>query len=198
METVEQLKKRLRTVEVGERTLYLAEGDLLMTEAQLKSYVPANVQPPKSKAAMKELLGVAEDGKIVRWRPGTVLSYCILVGFTDSQHKQIAAQMLEATQDWMDTCGVEFRHVHEHDGALTKPEGVLFSVRPVDANGEFIAAAFFPNDPPVRRRLVVDPSFFDGGLIFNRVGVLRHELGHVKARDIFDNPPARLEDFAAP
>jgi hypothetical protein len=41
----------------------------------------------------------------------------------------------------------------------------------------FIAAAFFPNDPINRRRVLIDPSYFT--TTFNQVGVLRHELGHV-------------------
>ena len=53
----------------------------------------------------------------------------------------------------------------------------LFTVRRLDSQGRFIAAAFFPNDPVSRRLLVIDPSFFTTS--FDKVGVLRHELGHV-------------------
>ena len=52
-------------------------------------------------------------------------------------------------------------------------------MRFLDVNGQFIASAFFPNDPPDRRRILIDPSYFDPQLGFDQVGVLRHELGHV-------------------
>ena len=56
---------------------------------------------------------------------------------------------------------------------------LVFTVRHVDAGGQFIAAAFFPTYPPLRRRVLIDPSYFADDLSFDRVGVLRHELGHV-------------------
>jgi Astacin (Peptidase family M12A) len=43
------------------------------------------------------------------------------------------------------------------------------------ANGQFNLTV----PPPERRVVVIDPSFFDSGHGFNKVGVLRHELGHV-------------------
>ena len=177
-ETVEQLKNRLRKVKIGDRTYRLAEGDLLLEEHQLANYVPANDPPAMPVATQKELVGIIENGQIVRWRPGVVLSYCILDGFTAAEHAAIAAQMLQATQDWEATCGVQFRHLSQHDGEPTKHHDALFAVRKVDAGGEFIAAAFFPNDAPDRREVVIDPRHFTQ-TTFDRVGVLRHELGHV-------------------
>jgi len=53
----------------------------------------------------------------------------------------------------------------------------VFPVRYIGAGGAFIAAAFFPNDLPTRRRMLIDPSYFR--TTFDHVGVLRHELGHV-------------------
>ena len=50
-------------------------------------------------------------------------------------------------------------------------------VRELDTGGEFIAAAFFPNNPKDRRQLIVDPSYYT--TTFDSVGVFRHELGHV-------------------
>src|SRR5262249_39230703 len=54
---------------------------------------------------------------------------------------------------------------------------VLFVVRRYDSGGTYIAAAFFPNEGQSRRFLNVDPSYFT--TTFDRVGVFRHELGHV-------------------
>lgn len=55
--------------------------------------------------------------------------------------------------------------------------GVLFVVRYLNQPGTMIASAFFPNDPPSRRRVFIFPSY--AGTSFDKVGVLRHELGHV-------------------
>ena len=40
-----------------------------------------------------------------------------------------------------------------------------------------IASSFFPSDPPDRRHMLIDPTYFTTS--FDKVGVLRHELGHV-------------------
>jgi hypothetical protein len=86
----------------------------------------------------------------------------------------------QATADWEKTCGVRFVYASELDDSnLLRPERALFVVREFNATGQFIAAAFFPNDPVNRRRVLIDPSFYDPDLGFDRVGVLRHELGHV-------------------
>lgn len=176
--TVEQRKACLRKVTVGTKVYYLVEGDLLMDESQLAGHVSSSEPAAEPIAAKKELVGIVEGGKIVRWRPGTVLSYCILEGFSGQQRAQIANDMRQATQDWEDVCGVKFEHVSRADGRAAKPDGVMFAVRLVDTGGEFIAAAFFPNDPIERREVLIDPSHFTQRT-FDSVGVLRHELGHV-------------------
>ena len=84
------------------------------------------------------------------------------------------------------TCGVDFEYAGEHDGHATPSDSpatidpdLVFTVRYVDAGGQFIAAAFFPTYPPARRRVLIDPSYYAPDLRFDPVGVLRHELGHV-------------------
>ena len=42
-----------------------------------------------------------------------------------------------------------------------------------------MASGFFPTYPPARRRILIDPQFFDDSVRLQRAGVLRHELGHV-------------------
>jgi hypothetical protein len=58
-------------------------------------------------------------------------------------------------------------------------EQPIFTVELVNTGGRLIAAAFFPNDPPKERRVIIDPVFYSDNLGFNPIGVLRHELGHV-------------------
>lgn len=198
-ETLESVKKRLapKQVELDGETYWIAEGDQLLDEGQLDLYVEQlNVKEQQKKlrgdaAALGEaplarnmsaLVVVSQNGKIVRWKEGKVLTYCVLRNTFGSEDEYLLARQSveKATKAWSDTCGIEFRHEMGKDNSpSTKVEDVVFTVRKIDSGGRFIAAAFFPNDPPARRRVFLDPSFFADDLGFDKVGVLRHELGHV-------------------
>jgi Matrixin len=191
------LKKTLHQVKIDGQTYYLAEGDTLLDIDQLQIYADARqqeIEVRKARAAADKagfgqarigtqaqaLIAMTSGGKIVRWKPGTVLSYRVAKGTfgDDVKYQMVVKNMAEATQNWMDTCGVEFKHMQALDDRPgVQPEGALFSVREIDAGGRFIASAFFPNDPKDRRRVLIDPSYYDTD--FDKVGVLRHELGHV-------------------
>ena len=126
------------------------------------------------------LVGIVQDGKLVRWSPGMELSYCVLRSTFPRQewYEEVAANMQLATEAWEAICGIKFSYVPSLDSsASVRPAGVVFPVRYISAGGAFIAASFFPNDPPSRRRVLIDPSYFT--TTFDHVGVLRHELGHV-------------------
>jgi hypothetical protein len=126
------------------------------------------------------LVGIVQGGKLVRWSPGTVLTYCVLSSTfpREEWYDEVVANMQLATEAWEATCGVEFDYVSSLDSSPSvRPPGVVFPVRYIGAGGAFIAAAFFPNDLPTRRRMLIDPSYFS--TTFDHVGVLRHELGHV-------------------
>ncbi len=130
--------------------------------------------------ASSSLVAMVQDGKLVRWSPGTVLTYCVLKNTFPRQewYEEVVTNMQWATEAWEAICGIEFKYVPSLDSSgSVRPAGVVFPVRYIGAGGAFIAAAFFPNDVPTRRRLLIDPSYFK--TIFDRVGVLRHELGHV-------------------
>jgi hypothetical protein len=181
-------------LDVDGDTMYVVEGDLLLDEDELESYAQRlvaleqlrNVRlgeeggvgiMPRPSAA---LVGITEGGKVVRWAPGTVLTYTVLKDTfeNDDQYESVVGHMRVATSNWQDTCGVEFQYdASLDDSTTTRPEGVLFPVRGFDSNGRFIASAFFPNGPRHRRRVLIDPSFFETS--FDHTGVLRHELGHV-------------------
>lgn len=182
---VDELKARLPKVEIDGVQFYVAEGDLLIEEGRLADYVPhaANVEPPNVPAGPggEGLVGMLEDGKLVRWAPGQVLTYCVqrATFHGNDEYATVRTNMMAATRAWEETCGVAFRHVSELDGSTHRPAEVVFTVQRYDAGGRFIAAAFFPNDPVELRRVLIDPSYFSPNLGFDRVGVLRHELGHV-------------------
>jgi len=178
---------------------YRVEGDMLLDEDQLDIYAQQREALEKERQLKKDrnalgsgdvapqegrsaLVAVTSNGKLVRWTPGLTLTYCVLKNTFSSQNNYDLAVtgMKQATWAWESVCGIKFEHKPELDGSqTTKPNGVLFTVREIDAQGKFIAAAFFPTDPKDRRRVFIDPSYYATDLGFDRVGVLRHELGHV-------------------
>jgi hypothetical protein len=210
-ELFKKLLQRLRTVTIDGVKFHVAEGDTLLDEDQLYFYALqrerqeqarqsrnmlelagmgiANLTQPASGGIVspepRGLVGIMQEGHLVRWAEGKVLTYCVLrasFGGDDAQdHYQLVIDnMAQATQAWEKTCRVQFEYHPEFDSnpVGVRPEDVVFPVRELDVGGAFIAAAFFPNDPIERRRVVIDPSYYHSDLTFDRVGVLRHELGH--------------------
>lgn len=216
---VSELESTARRVTIGNRQLFVVEGDLLYDEDELALYAlqqeardrveATGAHPALGLDPSAALVGVASGGRIVRWRPGTVLRYCVLrASFpTADAYERAVEGMRQATQAWQDTCGVEFAHAAQHDvhdDVAASPDSIapdlLFTVRFIDAGGEFIAAAFFPTYPPARRRVLIDPSYYADNLTFDPVGVLRHELGHVlgfRHEHIRSGAPALCPDEAA-
>lgn len=199
----ELLQRRLKKVTIDGEIFYVAEGDTLLDEDQLFVYAQQREAFEKQKQAEKTanhaglgmarligvtttgergLMGVVQGGRIVRWSPGFQLTYCVLKAtfLSEEQYLKVKTSMAKAAEAWENACGVEFEHLEDlDDSPNVSPEGVLFTVRFLDAGGSFLASAFFPNDPPARRRVLIDPSFFGEKLTFDTVGILRHELGHV-------------------
>jgi matrixin len=196
----QRLKAKPKKVEVDETEYYILEGDTLLTEDQLLFYAQQQEAIAQARAAQRaaegegirligtlhspssELIGIVEQGKLVRWRPGLTLTYCVLKRtFSDlANYELICDNMERASASWEKTCGIQFDHNRSEDDIDTlQPRSVLFTVREFNARGRFIAAAFFPDDPINRRRVLIDPSYYSVELRFDKVGVLRHELGHV-------------------
>ena len=82
---------------------------------------------------------------------------------------------------WEAVAAVDFIHVAGEDDSCTASNpNVVFDVRPVNVNGQYLARAFFPDEPRSTRNVLVDNSSFqldpNGKLTLQ--GILRHELGH--------------------
>ena len=195
------LRNRLKKINIDGEDLYIAEGDTLLDEAQLEIYA---LQKEAANNARKfdemsdeaglgklrlsdephrGLIGITHGGRVVRWEQGMVLSYCVIRSTFSSaeNYHMVRTNFKAATQAWEATCGIKFEYKDQLDNSSsTDPSdiGVVFIVRELDAGGNFIAAAFFPNDPVFRRQVLIDPSYYGTG-DFDKTGVLRHELGHV-------------------
>lgn len=198
-ETFKRLQERTRRFTLDAGTTYaVIEGDLLLDDDELHLYALQQAQrldsalvSPITAAVLEPspaLVGISAGNRIVRWAPGRVLAYAVIrASFpSQAQYETVRDNIAAAAKAWEGTCGIEFNYAAEHDehpdpAAAPPTIGpmLVFTVRHVDAGGQFIAAAFFPTYPPSRRRVLIDPSYFAGELSFDPTGVLRHELGHV-------------------
>jgi hypothetical protein len=161
-----ELKNTRQKFDFGGETFYVLEGDLLLDEVQLEIYALQQealaqeraLSLPVDMERSRQLLGILVNGRVVRWQAGRVLTYAVLrPTFSASQYEEIVQSMKQATTDWENTCGVKFEHRAQFDNSASGgpfPQ-VLFTVRRV-SGAPFIAAAFFPNDPANRRRMLID------------------------------------------
>ena len=157
------LKEKLNKIEVNGKTLYVAEGDTLLDDEQLKIYADVREKENEAREAAKKadaqgfgtarlevshgLVAMTRNGKVVRWSPGIVLSYRVVrASFPGQQQYQLVVDNLKlATEEWERTCGVNFEHRAQLDGAAGNgPNGCLFVVYAFDAGGSVIASSFFP------------------------------------------------------
>jgi hypothetical protein len=180
----EKLKGGLHRIEIDGRWYWRLEGDLLLDEEGLLEYAQRQAQALPRDGDFPLIANVTAAGKIIRWASGVTLTWTALrktfVLGGDDGYELAVRSVRAAAAAWEETCGVEFEYKPELDGSADlAPQGALFTVREHDTGGKLIAAAFFPQDPSVRRRVIIDPSFYQADLSYDRVGVLRHELGHV-------------------
>lgn len=176
-----------------EQTLYLPEtgkfyvnGDTpIRNEKLLREFWMQNVRalPRPSDGPVPEFTVINVGGLDQIWDAGTrkALTFCVSTEF-GPRHPLVVGDMLAAAASWEAVADLDFIYLPAEDGHCTQTNSnVLFDVRPVDAGGDFLAAAFFPNDPRSDRSVVIDPSSFalDPNDNLTLRGVLRHELGHV-------------------
>ncbi len=88
------------------------------------------------------------------------LTYCVSTTFWQNYNAMVA-DMKVAAEAWEAVATVDYIHVAGKDGACTASnQNVLFDVHPVQVNGQYLARAFFPDEPrPVRNVLVDNTSF---------------------------------------
>jgi hypothetical protein len=191
-EPVEQVYARLRANanpwKINGKEHYVVEGDLLLSEIQLRAYAARIVdldtpREPLPGVKKEPLLGMVDDtGRIIRWRKGLLLTYKVMRSTfpTPDSYERVVLGMRRATAAWQGNCGINFKHLNNlDDGSPETTEKAVFRVEYGDSGGQFIALAFFPNEPVERRVIFIDPSYFQPNLSFEPIGVLRHELGHV-------------------
>jgi hypothetical protein len=192
-----QLKASLPKVKVGKTECYIAEGDLRLDDDQLLFYARDRARqnekweqakqggPSPDGSPVGHLLADAdEQGKILRWSPGSTLTYCVLKStFTDDEYNTVVANLKAAGDAWAQTCNIKFEHKPSLDNSPDSddgpPDGVLFSVKKTTPSDGVIASSFFPRSPASQRVLLVFPFYFQDDMPYDRVGTFRHEFGHI-------------------
>lgn len=166
---------------------WIVEGDIGLAERDLIPYAKERIEIAeriKKDPSQKKygLIAIEQDGKILRWKRGLVLEYCVWKPSfeVESEYQAAVRDMEFATADWSAMCGIQFRHVKEQDtNADLKFGEVMFPVVRQKGGGDTIAMAFFPNQPVEERIVYVFDGHVAATPAFDTVGVLRHELGHV-------------------
>jgi hypothetical protein len=83
------------------------------------------------------------------------LTYCVSTNF-GFRHSAVVADMEGATAALEAVADIDFHYIASQDAFCDQfNPNILFDVRPVDAGGQFLAAAFFPNDPRHFRSVVI-------------------------------------------
>jgi uncharacterized protein (TIGR03382 family) len=123
------------------------------------------------------------NGQDVKWDANQRknLTYCISNNFGANKQAVIDAMRTASDAGWERFADVNFTYVPAQDGNCTAANpNVLFDVNPVNANGQYLARAFFPNSPRGERNVLIDNVAFQpggtGGVPLTNI--LAHELGH--------------------
>jgi serine protease len=162
---------------------YIVNGDTpIVNEKHLREFYERKIQTEPEPMEGLEIIVHNVGGLDAIWN--TVekqnLTYCVSTNF-GSRHSSVVADMAAATGVWEAVADIDFSHVGAEDSDCNAfNNDVVFDVRPVDVNGDYLARAFFPNDPRSARNVLIDETSFQltpGGKL-TLVGILRHELGH--------------------
>lgn len=167
---------------------YIVNGDTpVLGDKQLQEFFETRVKqappPPPSIQRQVELAVGHVGGLDLAWNQQMQgqLEYCVSKPGFGARYDAVVRDMAAATEAWEGVAAVDFKHDVDQDGACGPTNAsVVFDVRPVNVGGQYLARAFFPNEPRAERNVLIDGSSFElepGGKL-QLVGILRHELGH--------------------
>lgn len=170
--TWEQFKDTKVVVE-ADTGVFIADGDTpFFSMKQLREFYEMNVREGQ---LVVNRVGTADD----KWSDTQKLNltYCVSDSFGANKSRMVTA-MNQAGAAWAAVANIKFVYLPAHDANCTASNtSVLFDVRPIAANGSYLARAFFPSETRRNRELVMDNSSFASDV--SLVGITRHELGHV-------------------
>ena len=168
------------------RSFYVWEGDMLLSAEEIRALVfakKAGVEP--ARGSQELLLQLRSDGQPGHWLRGkralTWAADCRT--FASPAQCASARQMFAAAaRDWeraCSNCALTLREVpaapNVRPGIASAPPTLVLRYQPDQF--DYLAIAFFANDPVFKRYVSVTPGFFTTS--FDKIGILRHEIGHV-------------------
>ncbi len=164
---------------------YIVNGDTpILNEKLLQEFFETRIKESISpvEGGRKKLTVHQVNGQDAVWNSieKRQLTYCVSKTF-GTNYNQMVSDMQAAGGAWEAVATVDFIHVAGEDDSCTASNpNVVFDVRPVNVNGQYLARAFFPDEPRSSRNVLVDNSSFqlDPNGKLSRQGILRHELGH--------------------
>jgi hypothetical protein len=158
---------------------YIVNGDTaIVDDKRLKEFFDTEVKPPAPTLLILNMV----SGMDTVWNQDQKrkLTYCVSDGFGPRRAK-VLQDIESATGAWEQVAAVDFVHDAGQDANCTEANtAVVFDVRPVNVNQEYLARAFFPNEPRTARNVLIDESALTlpQDEVLQLAGVLRHELGH--------------------
>jgi MYXO-CTERM domain-containing protein len=126
---------------------------------------------------------MTQNGQDVKWdaTQRKNLTYCVSNAFAANKQTVIDAMKAASDAGWEKLADVNFVYVAAQDANCTNTNtAVTFDVNPVNAGGQYLMRAFFPNSPRNERNVLIDNTAFQqggtGGVPF--ANIVAHELGH--------------------
>ncbi len=155
--------------------VYIVNGDTPISDIKhLREFYDHYV---RTGALIVNTVGGAQD----KWSDSQKLNltYCISTTFGANQAAVVTA-MASATGAWASAANVKFVYASAQNSSCTASNNnVVFDVRPVNVNGQYLARAFFPSNARSSRNVLIDNTAFSTSGSPTLTGILRHELGHV-------------------
>ncbi len=165
---------------------YIVNGDTpIPNKKLLREFFEQEIQQerqPVSLQSPSKLIVNRDNGADTIWNNSKKqnISYCVSKSFGTNYNKVIAA-IAAAGQAWSRVADIKYVHKPNQDNNCSSSnQQVVFDVRPVNVNGQYLARAFFPNDTRSGRNVLIDNSSFNlnPNNPLTLQGILRHELGH--------------------
>lgn len=164
---------------------YIVNGDTpIVDEKQLREFFEKKVKlPPPPPPPPTALIVHSISGIDAVWNQEIKrkLAYCVSRPGFGPQYDAVVSDMAAATGAWEQVAAVDFTHDATQDNQCNASnQAVVFDVRGVDVGGEYLARAFFPNEPRSARNVLIDKTALNLAADEKPqlVGILRHELGH--------------------
>ena len=162
---------------------YIVNGDTtILNKKKLQEFFERKVRTEPEPMEGLELIVNNVGGLDSIWNSAQKknLTYCISTDF-GTRYDEVAADITAATGAWEAVADIDFIHLSAEDSDCNAFNSeVVFDVRPVNVSGQYLARAFFPNEPRFSRNVLIDETSFQltPGDNLTLVGILRHELGH--------------------